>query len=96
MYAYSAWIDLLDGETGSFDIDSFHEAYLGHYHSVQDYVEQMADDLGYTQELDKLPEHLQAYVHIDYAAIARDMELSGDIGTISDPNGCVWIFRTDL
>lgn len=95
-YAYSAWADVFEGEPASFDIDSFHEAYLGHYDSVTDYVEQMADDLGYTEELDKLPEHLRDYVRIDYAAIARDMHLSGDIATVDDPNGGVWIFRTNL
>lgn len=88
--------DFFDGEPASFDIDAFHESYLGHYDSATDYVEQMAEDLGYNQELDKLPEHLRNYVHIDYAAIARDMELSGDIATVGDPSGGVWIFRTNV
>lgn len=94
-YAYSAWADVFDGEDASFDTDSFHEAYLGHYDSVLDYVEQMADDLGYETELDGLPEHLRQYTRIDYAAIARDMELSGDIATVDDPHGGLWIFRTN-
>ncbi|GFG50804.1 antirestriction protein [Mycolicibacterium agri] len=94
-YAYAAWADVFDGEEASCDIDSFHEAYLGHYDSVTDYVEQMADDLGYEQQLDTLPEHLRDYVRIDYAAIARDLHLSGDIATVDDPNGGLWIFRTN-
>lgn len=94
-YAYSAWADVFDGEDARFDVDAFHGAYLGHYDSVTDYVEQMADDLGYEQELDKLPEHLRGYTRIDYAAIARDMELSGDIATVLDPNGGLWIFRAN-
>ncbi|ADU00393.1 antirestriction protein ArdA [Mycolicibacterium gilvum] len=57
-YAYSAWADVLDGGDASFDTDSFREAFLGHYDSVTEYVEQMADDLGYEAELDNLPEHL--------------------------------------
>jgi antirestriction protein len=95
-YAYSAWAYVHDGESASFDIDSFQEAYLGHYDSVTGYVEQMADELGYTEELAKLPEHLQDYVRLDFAAIARDMHLSGEIATVDDPNGGLWIFRTDL
>lgn len=95
-YAYAAWADVFDGEPASFDIDSFQEAYLGHYESTADYVDQMADDLGYTQELDKLPESLQPYVRFDTNALARDMELSGDIATVPDPVGGVWIFRADL
>lgn len=93
-YAYSAWADIFEGDPTSFDTDAFQEAYVGHYDSVTDCVEQMAEDMGYTQELDKLPEHLQSYIRIDYAAIARDMELSGDIAAVGDPNGGVWIFRT--
>jgi antirestriction protein len=95
-YAFSAWADVFDGEPASFDIDSFHEAYLGHYDSVAEYVERMGDELGYTEELAKLPEHLQSYVRIDYAAIARDVQLSGDVATVDDPHGGVWIFRADI
>jgi antirestriction protein len=84
-----------DGEPASFDIDSFHEAYLGHYDSVTDYVQQMADDLGYEEELAKLSEHLRPYAQIKYAAIARDMELSGAIATVDDPHGGMWIFRAN-
>lgn len=95
-YAYAAWADVFDGEEASYDIDSFHEAYLGHYDSVLDYVEQMGEDLGYEDELAKLPEHLQSYVRFDYGLLARDLRLSGDIATVQDPNGGVWIFRTNL
>jgi antirestriction protein len=34
-YAFSAWIDVFDGEPASFDVEGFHEAYLGHYDSVR-------------------------------------------------------------
>ncbi len=94
-YAYAAWVDVFDGEEASLDTDSFSEAYLGHFDSVQDYVEHMADDLGYEQELAKLPEYLQAYTRIDYAALARDLELSGEVAAVRDPTGGVWLFRTD-
>ena len=94
-YAYAAWANVFDGEDASYDIESFREAYLGHYDSVTDYVEQLADDLGYEHELDKLPEYLRHYTHIDYAALARDMELSGDVATVTDPAGGIWIFSTN-
>jgi len=70
-----------------------HPKYLGHYDSVQDYVKELADDLGYTEEFAKLPESLQSYVHIDFAALARDLVLSGDMRTVRDPTGGMWIFR---
>lgn len=94
-YAYSAWADVFDGEPASFDIDGFHEAYLGHYDSVLDYIQQMAEDLGYERELAKLSEHLRPYAQIKYTAIARDMQLSGDIAVVENPLGGVWIFRTN-
>ncbi|WP_018599349.1 antirestriction protein ArdA [Mycobacterium sp. 155] len=95
-YAYSAWADVFEGEPASFDIDAFHETYLGHFDSVTEYAEQMADDHGYEEELDKLPEHLRGYARIDYATIARDIQLSGDIATVDDPHGGMWVFRTNL
>lgn len=94
-YAYAAWADVFDGEDASFDVDSFRNAYLGHYDTVTDYVEQMAEDLGYETELDRLPEHLRQYTRIDYTALARDLELSGDIATVRDPHGGLWIFRAN-
>lgn len=92
--AFASWLSIFDRPPE--DFDSFHEAYLGHYDSIEDYVEQMADDLGYTKELDKLPEHLRHYVRIDFASIARDMELSGEVTTVDDATGGVWIFRRYL
>lgn len=94
-FAYAAWADVFDGEEASFDIDGFRESYLGHFESLTDYVQQMADDLGYEAELDKLPEQLRSYTRIDYAAMARDMEHSGAIAAVPDPSGGLWIFRTD-
>lgn len=95
-YAYSAWADVFEGEVASFDTNSFHEAYLGHYEAVTEYVEQMADDLGYERALDTLPEHLRSYAYIDYAAIARDLHASGEIATVHDPDGGLWIFRVNM
>ncbi|ACY20714.1 Antirestriction ArdA family protein [Gordonia bronchialis DSM 43247] len=98
-YAYAAWVETLDGDLDDIDPDSeadaFNEDYLGHYGSVTDYAEQMADDLGYIAELAKLPEYVQQYTHIDYAAIACDLEASGDIATITNPDGGVWIFNAN-
>lgn len=93
-YAYAAWRHTRDDDSDP--ADSFREAYLGHYASITDYAEQFADDLGYTQELEKLPEYVQQYTHIDYAAIARDLEASGDIASIDDPEGGVWLFNANI
>lgn len=97
-YAYAAWADIADGDfvdIADADSDAFHEAFLGHYDSITAYAEQMADDLGYTHELAQLPEYLQQYVRFDYAALVRDLQASGDIATIDDPEGGVWIFNAN-
>jgi antirestriction protein len=90
-YAFSAWADVHEGSPERWD--DFTEAYLGHYDSVQDYADQLIDDLGYTAELAKLPESLRRYLRFDTEALGRDMELSGDIYVVANPNGGVWIFH---
>jgi antirestriction protein len=90
-YAFAVWADVKEGNPERWD--DFEEAYLGHYESVEAYADQLADDLGYTAELTKLPESLQPYVRFDSAALARDMEQAGDIYVAPDPQGGVWIFN---
>ena len=97
-YAFAAWANVHDDDPGQDDRqrwDDFNDAYLGHYDSVQDYVERLIDDLGYTEQLANVVESLQQYLSFDTAAMARDMELSGDISTVHDPAGGVWIFRNE-
>ncbi len=51
--------------------------YQGSYNNLEDYAYQFCDD---TDSIQEIPKHLQGY--IDYAAMGRDMEWSGDIFTI--------------
>ena len=88
--AYAAWADVHEGEPERFD--DFEAAYLGHYESADTYCYQLADDFGYHAELEKLPESLRSYVHIDYAAMARDLDANGDVYVYPDPSGGVWLF----
>ncbi len=57
--------------------------YLGVWDSVADYAQEL------TEETTEIPDHLQYYV--DYSAMARDMELNGDIFTV-ELDGQVHIF----
>ena len=56
--------------------------YQGCYQDLEDYAIQTLDDL---YAIRSLPDYLKHY--IDYAAIGRDMDTSGDIFTLSDRNG---------
>ena len=71
----------------------FEDHYLGQYETVEAFARHIADELGYEDELQKLPEHLQPYVSIDYAAVARDMEM--ELHVVEHDDG-VWLFDTRL
>lgn len=74
-------------------IESFEDAYNGHWETVEAFAESLWADLGYQETLDQaIPDNLQSYVRFDTAAFARDMELGGDIIT-SEGDGGVYIFN---
>ncbi|ATQ27340.1 antirestriction protein ArdA [Rhodococcus ruber] len=89
--AFAAWADIQAGDEAA--LDRFEEAYLGHYDSEQAYAEQLIDDLGYQQLLDNfIPASLRPYARIDIEALARDMQLDGDLHFYPADDGGVWIF----
>ncbi|MCW2538726.1 MAG: antirestriction protein ArdA [Frankiales bacterium] len=93
--AFAAWAELTDFDaTEDADTDErFSEAYLGEYDSLEAYAEQLLDDLGYQELLDRaLPEHLHRYVEINLAGFAQDLWLSGDVALCHKQGGGVWLF----
>lgn len=63
---------------------SIEDHYCGQYESLADYAQEL------TESTTEIPPSLQLY--IDYAAIGRDMTLSGDIFTIETSHDEVHIF----
>jgi antirestriction protein len=93
--AFSAWAAQCQGETER--LADFEEAYLGEWDSLSAYAEDLLDDLGYIDLIDKaVPKSLQPYVKLDYEAFARDLRLSGDITVVARPEGGVWLYHGDL
>jgi len=96
--AFAAWADLVEGDTGR--LDSFSEAYLGHFVSPEAWAEEVMSDLGLTGENGELtkdiPESLRPYVSIDYGMWARDCFLEGSIYFSEDPGGGVWVFDQNV
>ncbi|MGW0019944.1 antirestriction protein ArdA [Rhodococcus sp. NPDC003382] len=89
--AFAAWADIQDGDETA--LDRFEAAYLGHYESEQAYAEQLIDDLGYQQLLDNsVPDSLRPYARIDTEALARDMQLDGDLHFYPADDGGIWVF----
>lgn len=70
------------------DLDEAREAladrYLGEHPSLADYVQEV------TEETTAIPQPLRYY--IDYAAMARDAELNGDLFTVSTAFDVVHVF----
>jgi antirestriction protein len=69
--------------------ERFEQSFLGEWSSLEAFVEEMAADFGLEQELDKLPGSVRAYVNVDYASLARDVE--ADLIVIEHARG-VWVF----
>ena len=88
--AFAAWVYVSEGASERFN--DFTEAYLGHYDSVTAYAEQLIDDLGYNDELDRLPESLRSYLRFDTDQLGRDLVFGGDIHVVPSPDGGVWLF----
>jgi antirestriction protein len=90
--AYAAYAEVMDADRDA--MEGFEDNYLGQYESVETYVEQLIDDLGYEQMLDEaVSESLRAYVRIDVEQLAHDMEIGGDIHVLPAESGGVWIFH---
>lgn len=60
------------------------DRYLGAHASVADYVQDMAE------ETSSIPQALRYY--IDYRAMARDAEMSGDLFTLTTTYDVVHVF----
>jgi antirestriction protein len=90
--AYAAYADVVDADRDA--MGGFEDDYLGHYDSVEAYVEELVDDVGYERMLDEaVPESFRPYVRIDVDQLAHDMEIGGDIHVLPADGGGVWIFR---
>lgn len=89
--AFAAWADVMEAEE---ELGGFDTAYLGHYDNLHAYIEQLINDLGYDELLDKaVPASIRPYVKIDITATANDLLLGGDLHALPAPDGGVWIFR---
>jgi antirestriction protein len=89
--AFAAWADVVEEPER---LTEFDKAYQGHYDSVTAYVEQLINDLGYDELLDRVvPTTLRPYVKIDVAATARDLLFGGDLQALEAAEGGVWIFN---
>jgi antirestriction protein len=89
--AFAHWAAIC-GPADHDELARFDDVYLGHWNSVEAYAEELLDDLGIEELLEReVPEHLQPYVTVNVDAFARDLEYSGDV-TASDGDHGVYLF----
>lgn len=89
--AYTHWAEIV-GMGDPDELERFEDVYLGHHESAETYAEELLDDLGTFDLVERsVPEHMQPYVTVDVEGFARDLELSGDI-TTSEGDGGVYVF----
>jgi len=69
-------------------LDDFPESWAGEWDYAADYAAESVESSG---DIERVPNYLRRY--IDYDALARDMELNGDITCHMAPGGGVWVFR---
>ena len=83
--AYAAWVS--HDPAYNTDPDAFEDAYQGEWDSLEAYAGELLEDTGLLAEV---PESLRGY--IDVEAYARDMELNGDVYTVSAGGSAVYVF----
>jgi antirestriction protein len=88
--AFAAWANLVHDADQLADYDA---VYLGHYDSLESYIEQRINELGYDRAFDEVvPEQLRPWVKIDLAATARNLHYGGDLHAVPADQGGIWIF----
>lgn len=91
--AYAALATIV-GTDREVALSRFEDHYHGRYDTLEEFARQLADDLGFEDELQQLPEGLRPYVSIDYQHFARD--LGTELHEIESGDGGVFIFDTRL
>jgi antirestriction protein len=92
--AYAAWVELVGDESEELLTDeAFRDHFEGEY-ALEDYVEYILDETGFTAELDRalqgLPEDLRHYVQVDIEGIAE--EWGQGLHVVETDGGKVWVF----
>ena len=89
--AFAHWASII-GSRDPDELDQFSDAYQGCFDSVEAYAEQLLDDMGVAEAVEKVvADSMIPYVRVDYSSFARDMELSGDIAAAAGSEG-VYVF----
>lgn len=79
--AFSSWV-AINGTDDLELLDHFTDYYVGSYESAEAWMREVADDLGWQKQRERIADPLlQPYVTLDYAAMAKDAARSWDAVT---------------
>ena len=91
--AFTLWADDMGATYAAEHPERFEEAYIGHYESETAFAEEMWEDSGYQQALERaIPEPLRYYVEFDADFYARDLRLGGDVTYLPATDGGVYVY----
>jgi antirestriction protein len=91
--AFSAFAEIVGTETED-ALRRFEDHFQGRYESMEKFAEQLADDLGWPEQLDRLDEAMRPYVSIDYAMLGS--VLGTELYAVEADGGGVYVFDTRL
>jgi hypothetical protein len=75
----------------------FDRAYLGHYSSIDHYVESLVDDYQLDTKLDTaVAEPFRQFLDIDVTGLARSLVRNGTLYAISAAPVGVWVFNGEI
>jgi len=91
--AFAAWASEVGVDSP--DLDQFEDVYLGRWESGRAFAEEMLDELGCLEDFNRhIPEHLAPYITFDYESFINDLVFNGDISTVEDSDGSVFVFQS--
>jgi antirestriction protein len=93
--AFAEWVELVGEQSDELLTDeAFHDHYEGEWDSLEDYVEYMLDETGFSAEVERalagLPEDLRRYIKVDLEGIAEEWEQG--LHVMERGDGRVWVF----
>jgi hypothetical protein len=94
--AFAAWAATRE-EDQNRSREFFDRAYLGHYASVDHYVESLVDDYQFDAKLDAaIAPPFREFVEIDIPELARSLVRNGTLYAISATPVGVWVFNGEI
>lgn len=73
--AFGALASVMGAEWLVEDPRRYEESLLGEWPSLSAFVDSMVEDMGWKDELDRLPQPMRPYVRIDSQQLARDVQV---------------------